>query len=84
MHKGLLSTLSYMYRYLCLARGKMDRAELASIAGSAGAMAGHAAEVLEPQEGDDLRENRLDIEQAQLVDQHIEEMVEWLIKLEIV
>ena len=84
MHKGLLSTLSYMYRYLCVGRGKLDKVELNSIAGSAGAMAAHAAEVLEPDEGSSLQENRLDIEQAMLVDQHIEEMVEWLTKLEIV
>ena len=62
MHKGLLATLSYMYRYLCMARGKMDRTELASIAGSAGAMAGHAAEVLEPQEGDVAADQGEDID----------------------
>lgn len=84
MYKGLLRTLTYMYQFITLGRERLGRDDVESMANAASAMVGRAPEVLEPEADDDLAANKLTLEQAELVDRHIEEMVAWINHLEIV
>ena len=84
MYRGLLKTLTYMYQFITLGRGRLTVTELEGMAAAAGTMTGRAPEVLDPEDGDDLRENKITLEQAHIVEQHIEEMVVWITHQEIV
>lgn len=84
MYKGLLKTLTYLYQYITLGRDQLRPDQMNSIAASGRVLVETAPRVLEPEEGDDLEKNQLDLQQAEIVDQHIEEMVVWMTHLEIV
>jgi hypothetical protein len=84
MYKGLLRTLTYMYQFITLGRGTLSQEELASGANWASTMVRTAPQVLEPETGDKPEEIKLDLAQAEIVEQHIEEMVVWMTHLEIV
>ena len=84
MYKGLLRTLTYMYQFVTLGRERMSKDEMQGIANAADTIATRAPEILEPEDGGSLQQNKIDLEQAAMVDQHIIEMVQWLINLEIV
>lgn len=82
MYTGLIDALSFMYGYLCRARGKLSRREMGEIAAGAHAMAGNAQAVL----GTDKIEradDRADLATAAKIDDHIEEMYQFLAHLEI-
>ena len=83
MYKGLLRTLTYMYQFITLGRGRLTIPEIEGMAAAASTMTGRAPEVLDPEDGGSLQENKLTLEQAQIVDQHIEEMVVWITHQEI-
>ena len=87
MIREMIASLTFMYRYAALGRGKLDADALAGIKMGADAVAQNAESVLaksESEHGVPEREIREGLQQAQLVDQHIDEMVNWLISLEIV
>ena len=84
MYKGLLRTLTYMYQFITLGRGTLTIPEMEGMAATAGTLTGRAPEVLDPEDGGSLQENKLTLEQAQIVDQHIEEMVVWITHQEII
>ncbi len=84
MYKGLLKTLTYLYQYITLGRDQLRPDQMNSIAASGRVLVETAPQVLEPDDGDDTNKNWLDLEQAELVEQHMEEMVVWMTHLEIV
>ena len=84
MYRGLLKTLAYLYQYVTLGRDQLQPDQMNSIAATGRALVDTAPQVLEPDEGDDPNTNRLDLSQAEIVEQHIEEMVVWITHLEIV
>lgn len=84
MYKGLLRTLTYMYRFITLGRGALSAEELSQGAAWAGTMVKTAPEVIEPDSGDAPEEIKMDLAQAEIVEQHIEEMVVWITHTEIV
>ena len=84
MYKGLLRTLAYMYQFISLGRGKLTAQELAEGTGWARVLAGKAPGVIEPETGDDPAETKLDLAQAEIIEQHMEELVAWITHLEIV
>lgn len=84
MYKGLLKTLTYMYQFVTLGRDQLRPDQVNSIAASGRVLVETAPQVLEPDDGDDTSKNRLDLTQAEIVEQHIEEMVVWITHLEIV
>ena len=84
MYRGLLKTLTYLYQYITLGRDQLRPDQMNSIAASGRVLVETAPQVLEPDEGDDTNKNRLDLEQAEIVEQHMEEMVVWMTHLEIV
>lgn len=84
MYKGLINTLTYMYRFIAMGRGQLSKDEIESIGAGAHTLAGKAPQVLTNDGSQVTDDERLDLEEAVLVDQHISEMVQWLISLEIV
>lgn len=84
MYKGLLKTLTYMYQFITLGRDQLRPDQMSSIAAAGRALVDTAPQVLEPDEGDDQAKNRLDLSQAEIVEQHMEEIVVWITHLEIV
>ena len=84
MYRGLLKTLTYLYQYITLGRDQLRPDQMNGIAASGRVLVETAPQVLEPDEGDDTNKNRLDLEQAEIVEQHMEEMVVWMTHLEIV
>ena len=84
MYRGLLKTLTYLYQYITLGRDQLRPDQMNSIAASGRVLVETAPQVLEPDEGDDTNKNRLDLEQAEIVEQHMEEMIVWITHLEIV
>lgn len=84
MFKELINTLSFMYCFTARSRGKLGQQELDGLRSSAQTMSNFAPAVLS-EEGHQLTEDeRRDLEEAEMIDSHIEEMVSWLISLEIV
>lgn len=84
MYRGLLKTLTYLYQFVTLGRDQLRPDQVNSIAAGGRALVETAPQVLEPDEGDDQEKNRLDLEQAEIVEQHMEEMIVWMTHLEIV
>ena len=84
MYRGLVSTLTYMYRFVAMGRGRLKKDELEQLMGSAGLMSAKAPQVLADEFSNLTEDDRQALSQAVLVDQHIEEMVQWLIDLEII
>ena len=82
MFKELINSLSFMYTFAARSRGKLDRQELEALQGGAHVMATNASAVLADKESDFTRDEKNDMAEAQLIDQHIDEMVEWLLNLD--
>ena len=84
MFKELINSLSFMYCFAARSRGKLQQEELDALRKGANVMSTQAQAVLS-QDGQQLTdEERRDLEEAEMIDSHIEEMVAWLISLEIV
>lgn len=84
MYKGLINTLSYMHRFATLGRGKLEIRDLEAIKGTADVLVRTAPAVLENEETESPEAAATDMLQAQLLNTQIEEMVDWIIRLEIV
>lgn len=83
MFKELIGSLSFMYCFAARSRGKVGCEQLAQLREGAHVMAVNAEQVLA--DGRQLtEEEKLDVCEAQMIDEHIEEMVQWIIGLEIV
>ncbi len=82
MFKELINTLSFMYCFTARSRGKLAREELDAVRRGATVMSTQAQAVL-GQEGQALSEDeRRDLEEAEMIDSHIEEMVAWLLTVD--
>ena len=84
MYRGLLKTLTYIYQFVTLGRDRLSAAELNDMAAAANTMAGKAPGILDAEDGTDAKTNKLDRAQAEIVEGHIEEMVAWITRLEII
>jgi len=84
MLKELINSLSFMYGFAARSRGKLNPEELGGLRMGANAMTAHAADVLLDKSAELTEDQRQDLCEAELIDEHIEEMVDWLIRLEIV
>jgi|GEM_PF-4747529 len=82
MLKELIDTLSFMYCYAARSRGKLSREELGGIRAGANAMSAHAAEVLLEKDKAYTPEQESDLAEIDLIDEHIEEIVAWLLSVE--
>ena len=84
MYKGLLRTLAYMYQFICLGRGKLTARELQDGTGWAATLIRTVPTVIEPERGDDPAEAKIDLAEAKIIEQHIEEIVAFLNAQEII
>lgn len=81
MSKGLIDYLTYAYSYLCKGRGKLAAEQIRAIQAGADTMTKTAPVVL-ADDGPAGRELALDLEEANMINGHIEEATIWLLKLE--
>lgn len=82
MFKELINSLSFMYCFAARSRGKLQREELDALRKGANVMSMQAPAVL-GQDGHQLTEDeRRDLEEAEMIDSHIEEMVAWLLSVD--
>ncbi len=82
MFKELINSLSFMYCFAARSRGKLQREELDALRKGANVMSMQAPAVL-GQDGQQLTdEERRDLEEAEMIDSHIEEMAAWLLTVD--
>lgn len=83
MYRELISTLTYMYSVMCRGKGRLPDSDLRHIADGAHSLtvSAPAVEVLTREETENDRQY---LREAQKIDQQIEEMVVFLMSLEIV
>lgn len=79
MTRGLIDSLTYAYRYLHKGRGILTAEDAQAIRAGTRAMVKNAPAVLA-----DEAELRITLDEAQLIEQHIDESVDWLLRQEIV
>ena len=84
MFKELINSLTFMYAFSARSRGKLDKSDLEGIRRGAHAMAVNAGTVLADKDIEFTAEQKNDLAEAQLIYEHIDEMVDWLIRLEII
>lgn len=86
MGKGLISTLTYMYRFINLGRGALSAEELGTLGASAHTLSNRAGDVmrLDPESDPASPEAALDLHQAAMIEQHIAESIDWQLRQEII
>lgn len=81
MSRGLIDTLTYTYSFLCRGRGRLDTSQIKAIQQGADTMT-KAAPVVLADDGPAGKELALDLEEANMINGHIEEATIWLLSLE--
>ena len=81
MSRGLIEALTYTYSFLCRGRGRLDAAQIRAIQQGADTMT-KAAPVVLSDDGPAGKELALDLEEANMINEHIEEATVWLLSLE--
>ncbi len=81
MSKGLIDYLTYAYSFLCKGRGKLGADQIRAIQAGADTITKTAPVVL-ADDGPAGRELALDLEEANMINGHIEEATVWLLSLE--
>ena len=81
MSRGLIDYLTYAYSFLCKGRGRLEAEQIRAIQKGADTMT-KAAPVVLNEEGPGSRELALDLEEANMINGHIEEATIWLLNLE--
>lgn len=86
MSKGLISTLTYIYRFINLGRGFLTADELKIIRSNASIMVTKAPEIIGANTDDEqiTSSTTLDLNQAAMIEQHIAESIEWQLRQEII
>lgn len=84
MFKELIRTMGFLYSYASRGRGKLNQAQLRSLSDTGAVLVGNAEAVLGDEKDGLTQDEKTDLEQAVMMEQHIDEMVTWLIGLEIV
>ena len=83
MSKGLIEALTYTYSFLCRGRGRLEADQIRAIQKGADTMT-KAAPVVLADEGPVGKDFALDLEEANMINGHIEEATTWLHSLEII
>lgn len=84
MFKELIRTMGFLYTFASRGRGKLNQEQLKGISDTGAVLVGNAEEVLGDDKDGLTPDEKTDLLQAVMMEQHIEEMVTWLIGLEIV
>lgn len=83
MYKGLIDNLTFVYAYICKGRGKMQPADMRAIAEGAHTLTRNAPAVLSDGAVESW-DDRADLAESRKIDQHIEEITDFLVNMEIV
>lgn len=84
MFKELIRTMGFLYTYASRGRSKLNPTQLRSLSATGEVLVGNAKAVLGDEKEGLTADEKTDLEQAVMMEQHIGEMVTWLISLEIV
>lgn len=81
--KDLIRTMGFLYRFASLGRGKLTHGQLKEIESTGALLTNNAERVLH--DGEALsRDERADLLQAVMMEQHITEVVQYIISQEII
>ena len=83
MYRELINSLTYMYSVMCRGKGRLRDSDLRHIADGAHSLT-KSAPAVETMTKDETVNDRAFLQEAQKIDQQIEEMVVFLLSLEIV
>ena len=83
MYRELINSLTYMYSVMCRGKGKLPDSDLRHIADGAHSLA-KSAPAVETLTKTETVNDKAYLQEAQKIDQQIEEMVVFLMSLEIV
>ena len=83
MYRELINSLTYMYSVMCRGKGRLRDSDLRHIADGAHSLT-KSAPAVETMTKDETVNDRAYLQEAQKIDQQIEEMVVFLMSLEIV
>ena len=83
MYRELINSLTYMYSVMCRGKGRLRDSDLRHIADGAHSLT-KSAPAVETMTKDETVNDRAYLQEAQKIDQQIEEMVVFLLSLEIV
>lgn len=81
--KDLVRTLSFLYHFTNLGRGKLSRGQLTEIGGTGRTLTENARRVLDDGQGF-TQEEEIDLAQAALIEQHIIEITQWMLSQEVI
>lgn len=84
MSRGLIDYLTFAYSFLAKGRGILKRDDIDAIRVGAKTITCRAPQVLKDETAPTQPGSLLDFEEAVLINQHIEECAEWLLRQEIV
>lgn len=82
MSRGLIDYLTYAYTFLCKGRGRLDADSIRAIQNGADTITKTAPVVLMDDSTPAGRELALDLEEANMINNHIEQATVWLLSLE--
>ena len=85
MSKGLINTLTYIYRFVNLGRGILSNDELGVIKLNAHIMSTRAKDIINVGTPDEAcQDTAIDLNQAAMIEQHIAESIDWQLRQEII
>lgn len=82
MFKELVKTMGFLYTYASRGRGKLTRGQLKELESAGALLTCNAEKVLGEPQGIS-RDERVDLEQAVMMEQHIIEIVQYIVSQEI-
>jgi len=82
MFKELIKSLGFMYTFISRGRGKLTRTELQAMAATGGTFV-QKNEILIDQGETMTADQKTDLEQAELMEQHVTEIVQFLLNTEV-
>ena len=83
MFKEMIKSLGFLYTFISRGRGKLTRDELKAMQATGGTFV-HRSEILLDQGESMTADQKIDLDQAVLMEQHVTEIVQFLLSQEIV
>lgn len=85
MSKGLINSLTYIYRFINLGRGVLTKDELNIMGQNAHIMSTRAKDIINVGTPEEIsQDTAMDLNQAVMIEQHIAESIDWQLRQEII
>ena len=85
MSKGLINSLTYIYRFINMGRGVLTKDELSVMGQNAHIMSTRAKDIINVGAPEEIsQDTALDLNQAVMIEQHIAESIDWQLRQEII